>query len=201
MPRKSERLDQQRTRIAQRAAMLIAEHGIRDYHLAKRKAAEQLGIDDHSGLPKNQEIEEALRAYQNLFDNKSDQRLKQLRKTAIDCMNLFMEFRPLLVGRVASGTATAHTPITLHSFSDNPRLVATKLMDEFIDFDASEKRLSVTANSHKDYPCFVFEYDNYKVELLVLSFQLERQAPLSKHDAKPMLRLNKSQVESLLILA
>ena len=200
MPRKAERLEQQRIRIAQRAAMLIAEHGIRDYHLAKRKAAEQLGMDENSGLPKNQEIENALRSYQNLFDNESDHRLKKLRQTALDCMHLFSDFRPLLVGRIATGTATAHTPVTLHSFSDNPRLVATKLIDEFIEFDASEKRLSVNTETQKDFPCFLFEYDNIKVELLVLPFQLERQAPLSKHNARPMLRLNKSQLESLLVL-
>lgn len=201
MPRKAERLEQQRIRIAQRAAALIAEHGIRDYHLAKRKAAEQLGIDDAGGLPKNQEIEEALRSYQSLFDSESDSRLKHLRQTAVELMQKFAEFRPLLTGRIASGTATAHTPVTLHSFSDNPRLVATKLMDEYIEFDASEKRLSLNSESQNDYPCFLFEYENVKVELLVLPYQLERQAPLSKHNARPMLRLNKSQLESLLILA
>ena len=201
MPRKAERSEQQRIRIAQRAAMLIAEHGIRDYHLAKRKAAEQLGIDENSGLPKNQEIEEALRAYQNLFDSESDNRLTQLRQSALECIKLFSKFKPLLVGRVASGMATAHTPITLHSFSDNPRLVATKLMDEFIAFDASEKRLSINTEQQKDFPCFLFEYENAKIELLVLPFQLQRQAPLSKHNAKPMLRLNKQQLESILILS
>jgi len=103
MPRKSERLEQQRTLIAQRAAKLIAEHGIRDYHLAKRKAAEQLGIDANHGLPKNQEIEDALRSYQTLFDSDSDQRLNQLRKTALECMALFDEFKPLLAGRIATG--------------------------------------------------------------------------------------------------
>ncbi len=200
MPRKAERLEQQRIRIAQRAAMLIAEHGIRDYHLAKRKAAEQLGMDEGTGLPKNQEIEDALRSYQSLFDNGSDDRLRRLRQTAITCMQMFAEFRPLLVGRVATGTATAHTPVTLHVFSDNPRLVATRLMDEFIEFDAAEKRLSVNTEIQKDFPCFLFDYNEIKVELLVLPYQLERQAPLSKHNARPMLRLSKSQLESLLIL-
>jgi len=197
MPRKQERIEQQRILIAQRAASLIAENGIRDYHLAKRKAAEQLGFNANSGLPKNQEIEDALRSYQNLFDQNSDQRQQELRRMALECMTLLEEFRPLLTGRVASGTATEHTPITLHCFSDNPRLVATKLMDEYIEFEAAEKRLSLNAEIQNDYPCFVFLFEDVKVEALVLPYQFERQAPLAKHNGKPMLRMNKNQLQSL----
>jgi len=198
MPRKTERLNQQRVRIAQRAAMLIAEHGIRDYHLAKRKAAEQLGFDERSGLPKNQEIEHALRSYQSLFDTDSDLRLQNLRVLASECMQIFSSFNPLLTGRIAMGTATEHSPITLHTFSDNPRLIATTLMDERIEFEADEKRLRINLDEENDFPCFLFEYKNTKVELLVLPFQLERQAPLAKHDAKPMKRLTLNQLEKLL---
>src|SRR4029077_5157090 len=59
-----------RRRIAVEAARLISEHGIRDYHVAKRRAAERLGIAADTALPKNSEIEEALREHQRLFDAK-----------------------------------------------------------------------------------------------------------------------------------
>ena len=47
--------------MAQVAAKLMAEQGIRDFRVAKQKAAQQLGIDvRNSILPKNAEIESAL---------------------------------------------------------------------------------------------------------------------------------------------
>ena len=49
-----------RRAIAQEAARIMAEHGIRDFYVAKRKAAERYGVFEGGLLPKNIEIEEAL---------------------------------------------------------------------------------------------------------------------------------------------
>ncbi len=57
----------QRTRIAQTAARLIAEHGLTDWSAAKRKACRELGLADNEALPGNEEVEEALRNYNSLF--------------------------------------------------------------------------------------------------------------------------------------
>lgn len=191
MARKAVRSQQLRIRVAQQAARLIAEHGIRDYQLAKRKAAEQLGLDLKNSMPRNDEIEEALRAYQQLFDaENTEARLETLREAAIDCMQMFADFNPLLTGRIVQGTATAHTPITIHIFCENPRVIATLLMDKEFEFDATEKRLRINNDMQNDFPCFLFNYNQHKVELLVLPHQLQRQAPLSKENARPMKRLN-----------
>ena len=40
---------------------------MRDFHQAKLKAASRLGIHDDASLPRNREIEDALREYQRLF--------------------------------------------------------------------------------------------------------------------------------------
>lgn len=58
---------ERRYRLAHEAARLMAESGVRDFHQAKLKAAERLGIHDDASLPRNREIEEALREYQRLF--------------------------------------------------------------------------------------------------------------------------------------
>ena len=64
--RRSERRDDypadghERSGIAQVAARLIAEHGIADWSLAKRKAARQLGLPERAALPGDDEIEAAL---------------------------------------------------------------------------------------------------------------------------------------------
>ncbi|MDQ3161082.1 MAG: hypothetical protein M3Q51_08715, partial [Pseudomonadota bacterium] len=61
------RTRERRQQLALEAARLMAESGIRDYHLAKLKAAQRLGIHDDASLPRNREIEQALREYQRLF--------------------------------------------------------------------------------------------------------------------------------------
>jgi hypothetical protein len=58
---------QDRARIAQAAAKLIAEHGIADWSLAKRKAARQLMLPERSALPGDDEVEVALVDYHALF--------------------------------------------------------------------------------------------------------------------------------------
>ncbi|HZV38696.1 MAG TPA: hypothetical protein VFF96_08110, partial [Pseudoxanthomonas sp.] len=61
------RTRERRHRLAHEAARLMAEGGIRDFHQAKLKAASRLGIFDDASLPRNREIEDALREYQRLF--------------------------------------------------------------------------------------------------------------------------------------
>ena len=56
-----------RRQIAYIAARMMAEDGIADYATAKQKAARQAGLGDANLLPDNQEIEEALREYQGLY--------------------------------------------------------------------------------------------------------------------------------------
>ena len=56
---------QTRLRIAAAAARLMAEDGIDDFALAKRKAARQLGLGDSQALPANEEVEAQLRAFRN----------------------------------------------------------------------------------------------------------------------------------------
>src|SRR5471032_1964929 len=69
-----------RRHIAYIAARMMAEDGIADYGTAKTKAARQAGLADSALLPDNQEIEEALREYQGLYQ-KDDQpaQLRRLR--------------------------------------------------------------------------------------------------------------------------
>ena len=56
-----------RRALAQEAARVMIEQGIRDFLFAKRKAAERFGVTDSAVLPKNTEIEAALREHQRLF--------------------------------------------------------------------------------------------------------------------------------------
>src|SRR5256885_10534745 len=113
-----------RRALAQEAARLMAEHGIRDFLVAKRKAAERFGVVDGAALlPKNREIESALAEYQRLFGGASHlQALRAQRHAALSAMRYLREFSPRLVGPVLSGTATLHTEVQLHLFADRVQL-------------------------------------------------------------------------------
>src|SRR5512136_3053413 len=56
-----------RTRIAQRAARLIVEHGITDWSLAKRKAARSLMLPPSAAMPSNDDLVQALTEHHALF--------------------------------------------------------------------------------------------------------------------------------------
>ncbi|MFI4958646.1 MAG: hypothetical protein ACHP7C_05745, partial [Lysobacterales bacterium] len=136
-----DRLQRNRMRIAQEAARLMSEHGIRDFHHAKLKAAERLGILETQALPRNLEIEQALREHQRLFlADSQPQLLRQRREAAVESMRFLAMFEPRLVGAVLEGTADAHSAVCLHVFSDDPDAVALYLRDHGVPFETQTRR-------------------------------------------------------------
>ena len=75
MGRRTNRQTDMRARIAAAAARLMAEDGIDDFALAKRKAARQLGASDTESLPRNDQIEAELHAYRALYQADEHPRL------------------------------------------------------------------------------------------------------------------------------
>ena len=95
----------------------MAEGGIRDYHQAKRKAAERLGFHDDASLPRNSEVEDALREYQRLFLGASHaDELRTRREAALHALEFFARFDARLVGPVLEGTADARAPVSLQLY-------------------------------------------------------------------------------------
>ena len=96
--------------VADEAARLMAEHGVPDFGLAKRKAAERLGVSVRGVLPSNAQIQECLVARQRLFEpDEHAAMIARMRRVAADLMQTLEEFRPRLVGPVLEGTATINT--------------------------------------------------------------------------------------------
>ena len=197
---KASRADNLRRALAQEAARIMAEHGIRDFLVAKRKAAERLGVSDVGAvLPKNIEIEQALAQYQRLFGGESHlESLHAQRRAALNAMLYLHEFEPRLVGAVLSGTATEHSDVQLHLFTDNAESVAIKLLDEGIPHEVTEKRVRMNAERVLAYPGVRFELDDQSIEAIVFPMDGIRQAPVSPVDGRPMRRANKVEVEALL---
>jgi len=131
-----------RAEIAAAAASLIAEEGL-DYANAKRKAIERIAGKKHHRLqreilPSNEEIEEAVREYQKIFQADSQPlRLRLLREKALALMRLLADFSPMLTGAVANGTASEHSDIHLHCFAPSAKELGIFLMNQGLDSEAA----------------------------------------------------------------
>ncbi len=192
------RVRERRHRVAHEAARLMATDGIRDFHTAKLKAASRLGIYDDASLPRNREIEDALREYQRLFAPDHDDGLRTRREAALRALDFFDAFSPRLVGPVLDGTADRHSPVHLHLHSDDADAVARFLEEHRIPAESRSRRLRLDRERAFDAPTWVFSAEELSFDLSVLPVSALRQAPLSSVDEKPMHRASAAQLRQLL---
>jgi hypothetical protein len=191
--------EQMRRRVAVEAARLISESGIRDFQMAKRKAAERLGANDKSQLPNNAEIEDALREYQRLFQSDEHPRtLRRLREEARDAMKFLKDFEPRLVGPVLEGTADKFSAVCLHLFCDAPEQVIILLDENGIDYEEQNRKLKFAHDKTQDYPALIIPRDDTRIDLTLLPPEGIKQTPLDRVDGKPMKRASLNAVEDLL---
>ena len=194
------RTRERRQRLAIEAARLMSEHGIRDYHQARHKAAQRLGIHDNASLPRNSEIEQALRDYQRLFFGDSQpQLLRAQREAAAHAMLFFQRFEPRLVGSVLEGIADGHSAVCLHLHTDDPESVPGFLVDHGIPAEASSRQLRIDRERVADAPVWLFCADDLPFDLTVLPHHALRQAPLDQLAERPMRRASLTALQALLV--
>ena len=124
--------------IAVAAARLIVEEGL-EYGAAKRRAARDLGLHGRNGeLPGNDEIEDEVRVYLDLFHaDTQPAELAELRRIAADWMERLAPFRPHLTGAVWRGTATRLSSVAIDLFCDDSKSAEIALIDMRVDYDVS----------------------------------------------------------------
>ncbi len=191
--------DRARQMVAQEAARIIINQGIRDYRAAKLKAAERLGMSTRGSLPNNAEIERALGEHHLLFggDSHADL-LRTAREAALSAMQMLETFEPRLVGPVLNGTADANSAVNLHVFADSPETVAMQLDSMSVAYRPYERRLKRNRDVTETYAGFEFRHASADVQATVFPVDGIRQAPLSPVDGKPMQRADQRRVEDLL---
>ena len=181
--------------IAHAAARMIAEDGSLDYGTAKRKAARQLGAPDSGNLPDNQQIEEALRSYQALYQaDETRAQLALLRQTAIEYMERLADFDPHLTGAVLNGTAGRNTDITLQLFTDRQKDLEFLLINMTVPYHAGEYRAADAPG--RVYPRFVIDDPRAPVDLIVYPASELRNMKRLQADGSPR-RLRLPQVRAL----
>jgi hypothetical protein len=193
--------DRERRLLAQEAARIIVDHGVRDYRIAKIKAAERLGMHTRGALPGNSEIEQAVSEHLLLFSGDAHLRLLQaLRQAALAAMRLLDEFAPRLVGPVLAGTADENSSVNLHVFADSPEAVAMFLDQLDIPCQLYERRLKMRRGRNiapTAFAGYAFRHAGESVEATVFPIDGIRQAPVSPIDGRPMRRANMAAVQQL----
>jgi len=188
-----------RQMVAQEAARIIVNHGVRDYGAAKSKAAGRLGFKSRGALPGNSEIEHAIEQYHQLFSGESHvDLLRSMRETALSVMGILSSFTPRLVGPVLIGTADENSAINLHVFADSAESVTMELSGLDIQYWPYERLLKSRRGQTDNYAGFEFYYDDAGIQATVFPVDGIRQAPLSPIDNKPMDRANCDRLRELL---
>ena len=186
-----------RSRIAHLAARLMAEDGIEDHALAKRKAARQAGLPDSGQLPDNEEINEALKAYQQLYQhNEHRNRLQRLREQALRAMHQLRQFNPYLTGSVLNGNAGRYADIDLQLFTDNVKAVEMFFIDRGIAYKTAQRRL-YSGEEERTVPVFLLNDENVEIRVEVLASGDLRRPVRATPNGKPLERAKADAVEAL----
>ena len=181
-----------RASIANAAARLMAEDGITDFHLAKKKAARQLGLPDHVAFPDNAEVEAELRAYRSLYQGEEHaELLLALRSTALDLLDLLAPFHPYLTGSVLEGTAGEHSRIDILLFPDSAKEVEIYLLNRGIDVEHADPK------NERVEAVLVMETDTADANLVIMAPSQERVA-LKYRDGRPRERIRADALRALL---
>ena len=187
-----------RARIAAAAARIMAEDGIDDFALAKRKAARQLGAGDAQALPANDEIDEALRAYRALYQaNEHPERIAELRRVALDAMRALEQFTPYLTGAVLKGSAGPYAEIDLQLFPDSAKDVEIFLLDRSIPYTTQEGRRYAGDRAHA-VSVLSLDWQGTPLRLSVFDARDERIALKSSQAGRVMDRAGIAELGAIL---
>jgi hypothetical protein len=202
MHRGEHKEDEIRQLIAQEAARLMYEEGVREYRDAKRKAGRRYGAEKAlslgSPLPPNAEIHAELQRLLGLFQEKVlPERLLHLRLIALRLMELLERFRPHLVGSVLNGTVTERSDIDLHLFAESSEEVEDFLEAKDIAFEQEVVTIR-HGGEFIDYVHLYLEEEGVVIECTVYPLVDLHRIPKSSITGKAMERAAIKQLQRLI---
>ncbi len=124
------------------AARLIVESQLTDWSLARRKAADELGLSARATpMPSDEDIIAEIKTYHALYGGEEHAaQLASQRETALEVMRELSRFEPRLVGPVAEGWAHEGSSIVLDIVADNAKDVEIELVN--LGADVSDSRVA-----------------------------------------------------------
>ena len=188
-----------RAQIAAAAARIMAEDGIDDFALAKRKAARQIGTADGRFLPGNEEVEAALRAYRALYGASAHaETVADLRQTALNAMQVLAEFRPYLVGAVLKGIASEHAAVELQLFPENPKAIELFLLQRNMAYTTHQVRRFAGDRGHAA-TVLALDWEGTPFRITVFDSRDERLVLKSSLAGRPYERAGIREVAALIL--
>jgi len=192
------RPDHRRLTVAEEAARIMQEQGLKDFRAAKEKAVDRLGLAEDGALPSNGEVAEALAGRNRIFRGDAhDLLLRDLRQAAVSVMTELAEFQLRLVGGVLNGTATENSVIELHAVSDTAEEVGAALEALGLAPRFTERRLRLRRDETERFPALRFERGGFEFDVTVFPERSRGHAPLSPVDGRPMRRAALKDVAAL----
>ena len=177
----------------------MAEDGIDDFALAKRKAARQLGALNAVALPGNDEIEGELRAYRELYQSQVHPgRIAELRRVALEAMRALELFNPYLTGPVLTGLAGPYAVVDLQLFPDSAKDVEIYLLDRNIAFRTQEGR-RFTGDRARAMSVLSLDWQGVPLRLAIFDPRDERVALKTSQAGRVMDRAGIAEVGALLL--
>jgi len=138
-----------KTQVAKEAARLLYYGFAGEYYTAKREAAKALGV---KVLPINREIAEELDQLSDLLEGQQKRdRLKNMRKEALEIMKVLKRFSPVLVGSVWRGTAHRGSDIDMRVYSDDETAVIETINQSKYRLIRQERTLKTVGTDRKIY--------------------------------------------------
>ena len=186
-----------RKRVAREAAILLYTSQEKEYKQAKNRAAKTLGF---RVLPSNLEVAEELDKIAEEREGPSrKERLLQMRKEALQIMELLKEFNPRLVGSVWRGTAHQNSDIDILTFSQDPKSVLGQLQKNEYRITGSEWR-SVTKRGKKEssFHIHLILPSGYEVEVVVRDLEKMGRAERCEIYGDAVTGLSRSQLQKVL---
>jgi hypothetical protein len=176
---------------------MMAEDGIDDFALAKRKAARLLGAADTQALPGNEEVEAELRLYQSLYQgDEQRERLQELRACALSLMQALAGFRPYLTGAVLAGTAGRYAQIDLQLFTDDVKGVELFFINRGLACEPREHRY-YCGDQARSTPVLKLLWEGVPVSIAVFSANDERAALKATANGRTLERAHLAAVKAL----
>lgn len=185
-----------RLRVAEEAARIILEDGEPDYGVAKRKAAQRVGVSDERKLPNAGEIDAAIKSRQSLFGLEPEDGWKQaVCSVALDLMQEFAAYEPRLVGGLVAGVLTPNSAVELHLFSDDAKSIAIHLLNRSVQYEATDKEMGA---KRERMPGFEFDWKGVPVEVTVFGVRSGRSLPSDTAGGRPVKRVALKEAKELL---
>ncbi len=182
--------------LAYEAARILIEQGLTDLELARRKAAERVGIADRRQWPSNALIKEAVLTQQRLFASASCQTEARLLKGEIaQAMRMLSAFSPRLIGLALHGLTNRKQGVELLVFAERSEDVLLALMSWEIPYRIGERSLRYADGQRITHPMFGFLANEIPFKLIVVPPRIRCHPPLDPITERPNLGADLTAIE------